>query len=221
MVRGESSFDIRLPDWISQDNLMPAADRVPDPHPTFVIRLVLHFYNGFLLLAATLAVVSLGVTMFGLSQADELSGSALMAVALLASAAITAIVAVTIVGVLQFVSQSVHGRYERSDLIMSWVPLFLFDVVMLQAIAGLLLWFTNNFPNDLVVLFASELLVFLVVLIMVSVWVRRKINAFVVVAYLDENEAEGLCCDQARKQEDEVSILGNGFSRSTTEPSWL
>uniref|UniRef100_A0A4E9EHF8 Uncharacterized protein n=1 Tax=Gibberella zeae TaxID=5518 RepID=A0A4E9EHF8_GIBZA len=50
--------------------------------------------------------------MLGLSQADGLSGPALMTAALLASAAITAITAVTIIGVLQFRSHCVSGRYE-------------------------------------------------------------------------------------------------------------
>jgi hypothetical protein len=49
---------------------MPTIDEelgVVSPHSTFIVRLVVRFYNGFLLLAAWLAILSLAVTIFGLS----------------------------------------------------------------------------------------------------------------------------------------------------------
>ncbi|OBS15848.1 hypothetical protein FPOA_13385 [Fusarium poae] len=184
--------------------------------PTSIIGLVVRFYNGFLLLVASLAVLSLGFTMFGLSQADGLSGPALAAAALLTSAAITAIATAVIIGILQFMSRSVNGRYERSDLIMSWVPLFLFDVFMLEAIAGVLLWYTNNFPNELVILFASEILVLLIILIMLSLWARRKIKTLISMSCFVDDEAEGLYFDQVHDGEDGLDITReNRFSRST------
>ncbi|KAG8664492.1 uncharacterized protein FPOAC1_013873 [Fusarium poae] len=154
--------------------------------------------------------------MFGLSQADGLSGPALTAAALLASAAITAVAAVVIIGFLQFNCGSVNGRYERSDVIMSWVSLFLFDIAMLEAIAGVLLWYTNNFPNELIVLFASEILVLLIILTVLSLWARRKIKTLVAMCCLDDDEAEGPYYDQVHDREDGLGITReNRFSRST------
>ncbi|KPA43935.1 hypothetical protein FLAG1_03194 [Fusarium langsethiae] len=156
--------------------------------------------------------------MFGLSQVDGLSGPALTVAALLTSVAITAVAAVVIIGVLQFNSRSVNGRYERSDLIMSWVPLFLFDVVVLEVMVGVLLCYTNNFPNELVILFASEILILLIILIMLSLWARRKIKTLIAMYCLDDDEAQSLYYNQVHDGENGLGITGtreNRFSRST------
>ncbi|GKU08860.1 unnamed protein product [Fusarium langsethiae] len=155
--------------------------------------------------------------MFGLSQADGLSGPALTAAALLTSAAIAAIAAIVIIGVLQFSSRPLDGGYKRLSLIMSWVPLFLFDVAMLKAITGLLLWYTNNFPNDIIILFALEIFILLIILILLSFWARRKIRTVIGIYCLDDDdEAEGLFDDQVHDGDNELGdTRENRFSRST------
>ncbi|KAH7203162.1 uncharacterized protein BKA55DRAFT_531099 [Fusarium redolens] len=174
---------------------MPTIDDelgVVSPRSAFIVRLVVRFYNGFLLFVAWLAILSLGMTTFGLSQPDSLSGLEFTAAALLTSTAITAIVAVAITTMLQFTLRSIKGQYERLDLIMSWVPLFLLDVVILEAMAGLLLWYTNNFPSELVAFFASETLVLLITMIIASIWVRRKFKTLISMAYLNTDDVERL-----------------------------
>ncbi|RKK84108.1 hypothetical protein BFJ68_g17384 [Fusarium oxysporum] len=93
---------------------------------------------------------------------------------------------------LQFTLRSIKGQYERLDLIMSWVPLFLLDVVILEALAGLLLWYTKNFPSELVASFASETLVLLIAMIIASIWARRKIKTLIGMASLNTDDVEGL-----------------------------
>uniref|UniRef100_A0A0D2YIL3 Uncharacterized protein n=1 Tax=Fusarium oxysporum (strain Fo5176) TaxID=660025 RepID=A0A0D2YIL3_FUSOF len=130
------------------------------------------------------------MTIFGLSQPDSLSGLEFTAAALLTSTAITAVAAVAITTMLQFNFRSIKGQYERLDLIVSWVPLFLLDVVILQAMAGLLLWHTNNFPSEVVVFFAFEVLVLLIAMIIASIWARRKIKSLVGMAHLNTDDTE-------------------------------
>ncbi|KAF4500828.1 hypothetical protein FAGAP_2965 [Fusarium agapanthi] len=141
---------------------------------------------------AGLAILSLGVTIFGLSQLDSLSGLEFTASALLTSTAITLIAAVAITAVLQFNFRSIKGQYERLDLIMSWVPLFLLDVVVLQIMAGLFLWHTNSFPSQVMALFAFEVVVLLIAIIILSIWTRRKIKMLVGMAHLNTDDAEGI-----------------------------
>ncbi|TVY62394.1 hypothetical protein Focb16_v004206 [Fusarium oxysporum f. sp. cubense] len=171
---------------------MPTINEELNPRWASIVRLVVRFYNGFLLFAAWLATLSLAVTIFGLSQPDSLSGLGFTAAALLTSTAITAIFAVAITTMLQFTLRSIKGQYERLDLIMSWVPLFLLDVVILEAMAGLLLWYTNNFPSELVAFFAFEVLVLLIAIIIASIWARRKIKTLIGMAYLNTDDVEGL-----------------------------
>ncbi|EWY79326.1 hypothetical protein FOYG_17504 [Fusarium oxysporum NRRL 32931] len=171
---------------------MPTINEELNPRWAFIVRLVVRFYNGFLLFAAWLAILSLAVTIFGLSQPDSLSGLGFTAAALLTSTAITAIFAVAITTMLQFTLRSIKGQYERLDLIMSWVPLFLLDVVILEAMADLLLWYTNNFPSELVAFFAFEVLVLLIAIIIASIWARRKIKTLVGMAHLNTDDIEGL-----------------------------
>ena len=174
---------------------MPTIDEelgVVSPRSVFIVRLVVRFYNGLLLFVAWLAILSLGMTIFGLSQPDSLSGLEFTAAALLTSTAITAVAAVAITTMLQFNFRSIKGQYERLDLIVSWVPLFLLDVVILQAMAGLLLWHTNNFPSEVVVFFAFEVLVLLIAMIIASIWARRKIKSLVGMAHLNTDDTEGM-----------------------------
>ncbi|KAH7187832.1 hypothetical protein BKA60DRAFT_473157 [Fusarium oxysporum] len=174
---------------------MPTIDEelgVVSPRSVFIVRLVVRFYNGLLLFVAWLAILSLGMTIFGLSQPDSLSGLEFTAAALLTSTAITAVAAVAITTMLQINFRSIKGQYERLDLIVSWVPLFLLDVVILQAMAGLLLWHTNNFPSEVVVFFAFEVLVLLIAMIIVSIWARRKIKSLVGMAHLNTDDTEGM-----------------------------
>ncbi|KAL5603505.1 hypothetical protein FOVSG1_006255 [Fusarium oxysporum f. sp. vasinfectum] len=171
---------------------MPTINEELNPRWAFIVRLVVRFYNGFLLFAAWLAILSLAVTIFGLSQPDSLSGLGFTAAALLTSTAITAIFVVVITTMLQFTLRSIKGQYERLDLIMSWVPLFLLDVVILEAMAGLLLWYTNNFLSELVTFFALETLVLLIAMIIASIWARRKIKTLVGMAHVNTDDIEGL-----------------------------
>ncbi|KAK2684736.1 hypothetical protein QWA68_016110 [Fusarium oxysporum] len=174
---------------------MPTIDEelgVVSPRSVFIVRLVVRFYNGLLLFVAWLAILSLGMTIFGLSQPDSLSGLEFTAAALLTSTAITAVAAVAITTMLQINFRSIKGQYERLDLIVSWVPLFLLDVVILQAMAGLLLWHTNNFPSEVVVFFAFEVLVLLIAMIIASIWARRKTKSLVGMAHLNTDDTEGM-----------------------------
>lgn len=183
---------------------MPMVDTEFRPPPKSVLSLVVRLYDDFLFLVALIAILSLVFTVFGLSQADGLSGPVLMAAVMLTSAAIVAIaatVAIAIIGVLRSKCRTADGRYERSDLIMSWVPLFLFDVVMLQAIAGLLLWYTDNVPDGSAIILASVILASLIILIVASLWVRRKIETLVAASCRDDQEAEELYCDLVHDEE--------------------
>ncbi|EXL64033.1 hypothetical protein FOPG_19697 [Fusarium oxysporum f. sp. conglutinans race 2 54008] len=175
-----------------QQESMPMWDDESKSRSAFTNRLVVRSYNDFLLLAACLVISSLGLTIFGLSQADGLDGIVSIAAALLASAAITAIVAVAVTIVLQFTFRSVEAQYERLDLIMSWEPLFLLNVVLLEAMADLLLWYTNNSPNEVIMFLAPVLLVSLIAMIMLSLWVRRKTKTLIGMIRLNNDEVEGL-----------------------------
>jgi hypothetical protein len=171
---------------------MPTWDDESECRSTFTNGLVVRSYNDFLLLAALLVVSSLVLTIFGLSQADGLRGLASTSAALLTSAAITAIIAVVATIVLELTFRSVGAQYERLDLIMSWVPSFLLNVVTLEAMAGLLLWYTDNSLNEVVMFLAPVLLVLLIATIVLSLWVRRKVKALMGMVHLDNDEVEGL-----------------------------
>jgi hypothetical protein len=171
---------------------MPTWDDELECRSTFTNGLVVRSYNDFLLLAALLVVSSLVLTIFGLSQADGLHGLASTSAALLTSAAITAIIAVAATIVLQLIFLSVGAQYERLDLIMSWVPLFLLNVVTLEAMAGLLLWYAKNSLNEVVMFLAPVLLVLLIATIVLSLWVRRKVKTLMSMMHLNDDEVEGL-----------------------------
>ncbi|KAF4946870.1 hypothetical protein FSARC_14103 [Fusarium sarcochroum] len=171
---------------------MPMWDEEWECRSTFTNGLVVRSYNDFLLLAALLVVSSLVLTIFGLSQADGLDGPASTSAALLTSAAITAIIAVAATIVIQLTFRSVGAQYERLDLIMSWMPLFLLNVLTLEVMANLLLWYTDNSPDEVVMFLAPVLVVLLIATIVLSLWVRRKVKTLMSMMHLNNDEVGGL-----------------------------
>ncbi|EXL63560.1 hypothetical protein FOPG_20167 [Fusarium oxysporum f. sp. conglutinans race 2 54008] len=90
--------------------------------------------------------------------------------------------------------------------------------------AGLLLWYTNNFPSEVVVFFAFEVLVLLIAMIIASIWARRKIKTLVGMAHVNTDDTEGMDwndgpresanASHTRKKQTELagSIVNRGFS---------
>lgn len=161
------------------------------PPATLIVDLILSFCNGFLLFIVSLSSLSLGITILGLSQADDLGGLALIAAVILASAAIVAIVTSAGTIMLQLTFDELEGQYERIKLMMAWVPSFLLGVVVLEVAVGALLRYTGNYPNEFTMFLASDMVV-LTVVATISLWVRGTIEKLVDLTYSNDEDDDGL-----------------------------
>lgn len=194
MYRGKFHDSIRHSSYGALGCLGLTASQIhqgSSPPTSLIVDLILSFCNGFLLFIFSLSSLSLGITILGLSQADDLGGLALIAAVILASAAIIAIVTPAGTIMLQLTFDELEGQYERIKLMMAWIPSFLLGVVILEVAVGALLRYTGNYPNEFTMFLASDMVV-LTVVATISLWVRGTIEKLVDLTYSNDEEDDSL-----------------------------
>ncbi|KAG4275414.1 hypothetical protein FPRO04_14382 [Fusarium proliferatum] len=93
------------------------------------------------MLQPNLGTISLTFTALAVAGTDGLTEESSAVVAILMSATMTAIVAI----MLRITLQRSKPCFQTLDLIATSTPLFLVDLVVLEILVGLLVWYTSSF----------------------------------------------------------------------------
>jgi hypothetical protein len=144
-------------------------NKLLDLRARLVFQRLQRFYQTFNIVATLVGGLSLAVLTF-----DELHGQettlARAAEGLLCSSALTAVVAVTIATMLLFRFEGHETRPTRIDLLVAWVPLVLLDLVIVEFLVGLVLWYAvKNEPWRRAAM-GVQLAVWLVFTIALAIW---------------------------------------------------
>jgi hypothetical protein len=144
--------------------------------------------------------MSLGFTALAVAQTDSLTEDSSVVVAVLMTATMTAIVAITITTMLRFTLHRSKPWSQRIDLIVAWKPLFLLDLVILEILVGLLVWYTSNFTERLATCLGIELLVLMGLMVLVAVWVWREIKTLIFLCHFNNVDTDNVVyCRQSHK----------------------
>ncbi|KAH7228523.1 uncharacterized protein BKA55DRAFT_545608 [Fusarium redolens] len=126
------------------------------------------------MLQPNLGTISLAFTALAVVGADGLTEGSSAVVAILMSATMTAIVAIMIA-----IMHRSKPCFQRLDLIAASTPLFLVDLVVLEILVGLLVWYTSSFTARFATYLVIELLVLMTMMVLVAIWVWRKIRILI------------------------------------------
>lgn len=88
--------------------------------------------------------MALGFTSFAVAQIDTLTEESSLVVAILVSVTMTTIIFVTISTIFRFKLYRSRAHFRGTDLTVAWTPLFLLDLVSLEILVGLLVWYTSH-----------------------------------------------------------------------------
>jgi hypothetical protein len=155
------------------------------PSSTLVLARLLHHYNYISLFTAYLGTISLTFTALAVVGTDGLTEGSSAVVAILMSAIMTAIVAITIATMLRFTLYRSKPCFQRLDLIVASTPLFLVDLVVLEILVGLLVWYTSSFTARFATYLGIELLVLMTLMVLVAIWVWREIRILIRLGHLN------------------------------------
>lgn len=134
------------------------------------------FYQTFNIIATLLGGLSLAVLTFDDFNNDERNQTLINAAAgLLTSSAITAVVAVMTAVMLLFKFES-HEKPTRLDLAIGWVPLVLVDVVIVEFLIGVVLWYAAKYPPWCTVLITVQLVLMLAGTVVMAVWMWKAMS---------------------------------------------
>ncbi|KAM0227984.1 hypothetical protein ACHAPO_011110 [Fusarium lateritium] len=86
----------------------------------------------------------------------------------------TAIAAITISTMLRFTLQRSKPYFQRIDLIVGSIPLFLIDITILEILTGVLMWCTSNLPATFATYIGIGVSVLIVSMVAVAAWAWRK-----------------------------------------------
>ncbi|KAF4943802.1 hypothetical protein FSARC_14826 [Fusarium sarcochroum] len=127
---------------------------------------------------------------------DGLTKGSSAVVAILMSAIMTAIVAITIATMLRFTLYRSKPCFQRLDLIVSSTPLFLVDLVVLEILVGLLVWYTSSFTARFATYLGIELLVLMTLTVLVAIWVWREIRILIRLGHLNSARIDNAVGDR-------------------------
>ena len=145
------------------------------PSSTHVLARLSHHYNYISLFTANLGTISLTFTALAVAGTDGLTEESSAVVAILMSATMTAIVAI----MLRITLQRSKPCFQRLDLIATPTPLFLVDLVVLEILVGLLVWYTSSFTARFATYLVIELLVLMTLMVLSAIWVWRNIRILI------------------------------------------
>ncbi|RKK75614.1 hypothetical protein BFJ71_g17095 [Fusarium oxysporum] len=140
------------------------------PSSTLVLASLLHHYNYISLFTANLGTISLASTALAVAGTDGLTEG---------SAAVVAILMTAIVATMIAIMHRSNPCIQRLDLIATSTPLFLVDLVVLEILVGLLVWYTSSFTARFAPYLGIELLVLMTLMVLRAIWVWRKIRILI------------------------------------------
>lgn len=168
-----SSRDGHRPDSISP------VYKVLDPRGQLVFKRIQRFYQTFNIISTLLGGLSLAVMTFQDFQiGDHDLPRRLIDVSagFLTSSVLTAVIAVMLATILLFRFEG-HDMPTRLDLAVSWVPLVLVDLVILEFLIGLMVWYAARYSRGAVIAMASQLVILLSATITIAIWVWNSMSA--------------------------------------------
>ena len=138
---------------------------------------IVQFNNNLLAFTALLAISSLVGMVVSLSNARDLGRAASVLVTLLINGAITAVVAIGVTAGLLSTIETLEARYERLKLLLTWLPLFLSPVAVMETTSSLLLWHTGNLPTNVFILMLLTMAPpILITMALLSLWAQEKFD---------------------------------------------
>ncbi|EXK78158.1 hypothetical protein FOQG_17148 [Fusarium oxysporum f. sp. raphani 54005] len=158
------------------------------PSSTLVLARLLHHFNYISLFTANLGTISLTFTALAVAGTDGLTEESSAVVVILMSATMAAIVAI----LLRFTLNRSRPCFQRLDLIAASTPLFLVDLVVLEILVGLLVWYTSSFTARFATYLVIELLVLMALMVLVAIWVWRKIRVFIRLGHFNSVETDNV-----------------------------
>ncbi|KAK8109610.1 hypothetical protein PG999_007747 [Apiospora kogelbergensis] len=150
--------------------------KVLDHRATLVFHRLQRFYQIFNVIATLLGGLALAVLTFD-EYHDEQKRSLLVdaSAGLMTSSAITAVVAVMSATMLLFKFEG-HERPTRMELAISWVPLVLVDVVIVEFLVGLVLWYAAQYSAASTAVMTLQLAGMLAGTIAMAIWMWNTMS---------------------------------------------
>ncbi|KAL5610869.1 hypothetical protein FOBRF1_006986 [Fusarium oxysporum] len=125
-------------------------------------------------------------TALAVAGADGLSEESSAVVTVLMSAIMSAIAAI----MLRLTLNRSKPCFQRLDLIVASTPLFLVDLVVLDILVGLLVWYTSSFTARFATYLGIELLVLMTLMVLIAIWVWRKIRISIPLEHFNSIETD-------------------------------
>jgi hypothetical protein len=159
----------------TMSNSLPKGNKVLDIRATLVFERVHRFYQTFNIIATLLGSLALAVLTFDDFHIQH--GQPLMeaSAGLLTSSALTAVVAVMIATMLLFKFEG-HEHPTRRELAIAWIPLVLVDLVIVEFLFGITLWYAARSAVWRASLMGGQLVVLLVLSIVLAVWMWNSMK---------------------------------------------
>ncbi|KAL5585810.1 hypothetical protein FOVSG1_013502 [Fusarium oxysporum f. sp. vasinfectum] len=155
------------------------------PSSTLRLARLLHHYDYISLFTANLGTISLASTALAVAGTDGLTEGSAAVVAILMSATMTTIVAIMIA-----IMHRSNPCFQRLDLIATSTPLFLVDLVVLEILVGLLVWYTSSFTARFATYLGIEFLVLMTLMVLIAIWVWRKIRILIRLGHFNSLETD-------------------------------
>jgi hypothetical protein len=140
------------------------------PSSTLFLSRLLQYYDYISIFAAYLGAMSL--VLAALAGRNEISS---VAVAILMGSTMTAITAITISTMLRFTLHRSKLYFQRIDLIVGSIPLFLIDITVLATLIGFLMWCTSNLSARFATYIGIGVSVLIILMVGVAAWAWKKI----------------------------------------------
>jgi hypothetical protein len=141
------------------------------PSSALFLSKLVQYYNYISIFAAYLGAISL--VLVALAGRNEISSPA---VTILMGSIMAAIATVTTSTMIQFTLHRSELYFQRTDLIVGSIPLFLLDVTVLATPVGLLMWCTSNLSPRFATYVGIGVIIFLTILmVVVAVWAWERI----------------------------------------------
>ncbi|KAG7404150.1 hypothetical protein Forpe1208_v003527 [Fusarium oxysporum f. sp. rapae] len=156
------------------------------PSSTLALARLMRHYNYISLFTANLGTILPTLTALAVAGADGLSEEPSAVVTVLMSAIMSAIAAI----MLRLTLNRSKPCFQRLDLIVASTPLFLVDLVVLDILVGLLVWYTSSFTARFATYLGIELLVLMTLMVLIAIWVWRKIRISIPLDHFNSIETD-------------------------------
>lgn len=149
--------------------------KIVDHRANLVFARLIRFYKTFNIIATLLGGLALAVISFAEFHSHHEERLFYAAEGLLTSAALTAVVAITISTMLLFRFEG-HQRPTRRDLLIAWSPLVLVDIVILEFAIGLVLWYAGKNKAWRGSIMGSQLAFLVTLVVLLAVWMWNSMS---------------------------------------------